>query len=470
MEGVFYLAALSSLAAFLLWVLGIVGPLVLILVLWRKCRCKPSSLAIYTSFAWLLIGIIVSVFPQLELLWWISLVLWSLLLLIDLVVLLAVPQLAVTRELPTRFAIDQEDEVSLKITNPSRLPLKLEVYDGLPEVAEAKGLPWSGRVEASGFIKIIYQARFRRRGQWSLEDAHIQYSALFGFWTRQVRAGEKQSTKVYPNYEPVIQFALLAMESSPEQMGIVMKNRAGMSKDFHQLRDYQLGDTLSKVDWKATSKKRHLISREYQEQRDQTVILAVDCGQRMRAIDGEIPQFDHCLNAMLLLSYVALKQGDKVGILSFGGEERWLAPVKGVNSMTTVLNHLYDYQTTTAPSDYAEAAERLLVRQRRRSMVVFLSNIRGEDGADLVEPLRLVRSKHVALLANLREKEVVERLEEEVETLEDALALGATQLYLDERAAVLKQLASHGIHSVDETAQDLPVALANAYLAARDTV
>ena len=138
--------------------------------------------------------------------------------------------------------------------------------------------------------------------------------------------------------------------------------------------------------------------------------------------------------------------------------------------MTTILNHLYDYQTSTSPSDYGEAAERLLVRQRRRSLVVFLSNVRGEDGVDLIEPLRLVRKRHVTILANLREKEVMDRMEEPVESLDDALALGASQIYLDERNAVLNELRSHGVHSVDATAEDLPVALANAYLVAREGV
>ncbi|MGJ8672427.1 DUF58 domain-containing protein [Rubritalea sp.] len=470
MPSLHHLAALSGIVGFLVSTMTYVGPAVAILVLWKKFRIKPSALSVYCAFAWLGIGVLVSVMPELVMLWWLALALWSLLLLVDLIVLLAIPKMEVERVLPSRFAIDQEASVELKIRNLSRIQVKVNVYDGLPEIAESEGLPWSGVIHAKKHVKLDYLVRFRERGSWQVNAAHIELRGMFGFWTRQIRSGEEQSTRVYPNYEPVIQFALLAMESSPEQMGIVMKNRAGMSKDFHQLRDYQLGDTLSKVDWKATSKKRHLISREYQEQRDQTLVLAVDCGQRMRAMDGDIPQFDHCLNAMLLLAYVALKQGDKVGILSFGGEERWLPPVKGINSMTTILNHLYDYQTTTAPSDYAEAAERLLVRQQRRSMVVFLSNVRGEDGADLIEPLRLVRQKHVAILANLREKEVVDRMEEPVESLDDALAVGATQLYLDERAAVLKQLNEHGIYSVDETAQNLPVALANAYLAARDSV
>lgn len=187
-------------------------------------------------------------------------------------------------------------------------------------------------------------------------------------------------------------------------------------------------------------------------------------------MDGDMPQFDHCLNAMLLLAYVALRQGDHVGILSFGGEERWLPPVKGVNSMTTILNHLYDYKTSTNPSDYAEAVEKLMARQRRRALVVVLSNVRGEDGADLIQPLQMLRKRHVVMLANLREKEVMDRMEAPVSTLDDALTVAATQRYLDDRRLVLNELNAHGIQTVDTTAKQLPVALANRYLATRQEV
>ena len=190
----------------------------------------------------------------------------------------------------------------------------------------------------------------------------------------------------------------------------------------------------------------------------------------MRAHDGGIPQFDHCLNAMLLLAYTALRQGDHVGIIGVGGSERWLSPVKGVQSMTTILNHLYDYQTSTAPSDFSEAAQRLMTQQRRRALVVLLTNIRGEDGHQLVEPLRLIRQRHVTILANLREESVMERMKNPATSLDDSLEVGATAMYLENRERLLGELRAHGVYTVDSLAKDLPIALANAYLGAREMV
>jgi len=250
------------------------------------------------------------------------------------------------RDIAGRYARGVSSEVDVKITNASAFKMFIKFHDGLPEDAVCGNLPWSGSLEGRGFTKISYPVEFVLRGDTHIDRSYLQYSTMLGLWSRAIRSGDEQVTKVYPNYEPIVRYALLTMESSPEQMGIVMKNRVGMSKEFHQLRDYQLGDMLSQIDWKATSKHRSLISRDYQEQKDQSVILMLDCGRRMRAVEDGVPQFDHCLNAMLLLSYVALRQGDHVGVLSFGGEEKWLPPVKGTQSMTTLLNHMYDYQTS----------------------------------------------------------------------------------------------------------------------------
>ncbi|NWK53990.1 DUF58 domain-containing protein [Verrucomicrobiaceae bacterium N1E253] len=391
-------------------------------------------------------------------------------LLVDLLACLFLKRPRVERDLPGRFASGIEQSVPLTLRNPGSLALRLCCYDGIPSDASSRELPWSGKVPAKGFTKLEYPVTIKERGAKEFEPAHIRFCSPLFLWTRKCRAGVMQETRVYPNYEPVLRYALLAMANRAEQMGIVKKNRAGMSREFHQLRDYQLGDMLSQIDWKATSKRLSLISRDYQEQRDQTVILAVDCGRRMRAHDGGVPQFDHCLNAMLLLAYTALRQGDHVGVMAVGGGERWLAPVKGIQSMTTILNHLYDYETSTAPSDFSEAAERLLTLQRRRALVIMLSNVRGEDSHQLVEPLRMVRQRHVTILANLREASVVRRMQQKASTLDEALEVGGTAIYLEERERMLGELRAHGIYTVDSQAKELPVVLANAYLGAREMV
>lgn len=431
---------------------------------------RPTRPLIAILILWTLLGLAGSMYPPVKSWWGLMGSILAVVAAFDGLVVFVMRPPEAERTLPGRLAVGIEGEVPLRIVNPTRRHLHVAIYDGIPANCECEAFPWRGWIRAKGYLDLNYPITLPERGEIVFGKTHVLLTSLMGLWSRSCLVGAEGAVKVYPNYQPVLTYALMAMAHRQEHTGIIRKNRAGLSRDFHQLRDYQMGDSLSQIDWKASSKRQSLVSRDFQEQLDQSVILMLDCGRRMRTIDGEISQFDHCLNSMLLLSYVALRQGDQVGILSFGGTDRWLPPVKGGPAMTTVLNHLYDYETSPFPSDFSEAAERLLRHQRRRSMVVVMTNLRGEDAEELREPLRKLRQKHVVVLASLRESGIGEMLDGELKTFDDALGYLAAQDYAAEREAVLAGLRADGIVTLDETAQHFPIALANSYLDTRQII
>lgn len=424
----------------------------------------PTSRTVALAVAWLIAGVAASVWPAWLIPWLVAGGVIVLMLAVDALDLRSHWKFSLERRLPGRFAVGQDGEVRLDFTNHTKRRVTVEVFDGIPEGAEAEAMPWRGVVEGGRTAKIVHPVKIMERGLVAFRPMHLRARSLFGCWWRRVTVGGDEEARVFPDYEPVVRFALLATEARQDQMGIVRKSLAGSSRDFHQLREYREGDPLSQIDWKATSRRLTLISREFQEQRNQTVIFLTDTGRRMRAMDGELPQFDHCLNAMLLLSYVVLKQGDRVGVQSFGGSDRWLPPVKGQHSMAAVLNHLFDYQTTSEPSDFTSAAERFQSRQRRRTMVVVMTNLRGEDASELVPALRILTSRHLVVLASLRERTLVEARERPIDTFNDALRFAAAEHYDRERAEVMATLRGYGVITLDVPADELPIALANRYL------
>ena len=371
--------------------------------------------------------------------------------------------LEVTRRLPGRFALGEAGEVRLTLRNESARAARVELFDGIPQGAVAPTLPWSGEVPAGREVRVFHPVTLVERGEAVFGALHLRRFSPLGFWTRRTRHLAAEMVKVYPNYEPVIRFAMLAMQHRESPMGIIRRPRAGSSRDFHQLRDYRDGDPLSQIDWKATSRRQVLISRDFQEQRNQSVVFLLDTGRRMRALDGGVPQFDHVLNAILLVSHVALRQGDQVAVKSFGGSDRWLPPVKGSHAMPVLLNHLYDYQTTPAPSDFSGAVEQLMARQRRRSLVILLTNLRGEDGKELVPALQVLKSRHLVLLASMRERAVEDAMTDPVGSFSSALKFLAADRYVQERREILATLGALGVLTLDSTAQDFATALANAY-------
>lgn len=411
-----------------------------------------------------LLGIGASAAPILAKPWIATVLVFAALLAVDAILSLSRKAIQVRRRLPGRFALGAPAEVEVVLRNENRLPVRVSLFDGIPPESRTDQIPWVGELPPRQEIRVLYTIRLLRRGLLPFGPSHLQITSPFGFWTRKLIAGEPQETRVYPNFEPVLRLMLLAMEHRENQMGIIRKNLAGVSREFHQLRDYHEGDLLSQIDWKATSKRLTLVSREYEEQRDQTIIFMLDRGRRMRSMDGDLPQFDHCLNSMLLLSHVALRQGDQVGVLGFGAHTSWFPPAKGHHSMNALLNHLYDFETEPVPSDYSEAVERCLHHQRRRAFIILLTNLRSEDSRELEPALRSLRSRHLVLLASLREQEVEGRLHQSFRSLDGALGYHAAHLYAETREQVLRRLRQLGILTLDQTAQEMPVALSNRYL------
>ena len=425
---------------------------------------RPTQRFLKLVIAWTLLGIIASIWPVLLTAWIAVGISILVVALADVAMLPRKGAITAMRSAPARFALGVRGAVTVSLQHHLKRPVAVRLHDGLPPWSEADDLPWHGVLPPDEVTNVTYDLHFTRRGAQTFSPAHLLATSRLGLWERLHRVAGWSETRCYPNYEPVVRFALLATANREEQMGIIRKRKAGAALDFHQLRDYQVGDVLSRVDWKATARRQTLISRDYEDQKNQTIILVPDCGRRMRAMDGELSQFDHCLNAMLLIAFIALRQGDEVGVVGFGGVQRWLKPVKGAASMPKLLNHLYDYETTNEPSDFIEAAERVMARQKRRALIIFLSNLRTEDSAHLLTAVRLMQRRHMVLVATLREAEMEQRASVPVQTLHDALSFGALCSYFQQRERLLENLRANRIMTLDETAQNLPVALANRYL------
>jgi len=373
----------------------------------------------------------VAVFVPLVLSLWVALGALSLLLILaDMVLLLRTPVPTCTRRVPKALSLGEWHTLTLRVSSRAGRRMGLMVHDHAPGVLETTGLP-----------RAVDLPR------------------------RRVRVGQTQEIKIYPDFKAVSKFALLALDNRLSHLGVHLQRRRGEGTEFFQLREYRQGDSLRQVDWKAVSRRRQLVSREYRDEQDQRVIFLLDCGRRMHTRDGDISHFDHALNAMLLLSYVGLRQGDAVGMMTFSGDQdRWVPPVKGAGNMTTLLNRVYDLQTSAQPSDFAQAAKQLLVRQRRRGLVVLLTNLRDDDAQDLPSALRPLRSKHLVLVASLREPALSRALMEPVQNLQDATRVGAVAGYLQERQRVYDSLRGRGVLTLDCEPGELPVALVNKYM------
>lgn len=374
----------------------------------------------------------------------------------------ALPELH--RELPEALPVGVARDVYLVLENGPRC-LSLDIHDLHPVDWQATGLPRHVPLSPDSSTRLTYTLRPSARGDAHFAGVHLRLHSPWRLWRRRVDVGPPQRVRVYPNFAPLAKLALLGSEQASRAVGAHIRRRRGEGTDFHQMRDYRVGDSLRQIDWKATARVRRLISREYQDERNQQVVMLIDTGRRMLARDGELSHFDHVLNAALVVSFLALREGDAVGLLASGGERRWVAPQRGAGAIDVLLRASYDLQPQPVATDYLAAATELSLRQRRRSLVMLVTNLRDEDIDDLLVAVRMLQQRHHVVVASLREEALDAVLETDVTSVSGALRAAATARYLQQRAAAHEALRAQHVAVLDVSCTQLPGALVERYLA-----
>ncbi|WP_345197832.1 DUF58 domain-containing protein [Kistimonas scapharcae] len=375
-----------------------------------------------------------------------------------------VSQLAVKRQLPGNLSVGVANAAAVVIENLHKRQVLCTITDQMAEGFITDNLPVTVSLKPGHKRTLHYHLFPNLRGLFQLGSIDIRITSVLQLWEfRQQTCGD-QTVKVYPNFKPVLDNKILSMEQQLTRMGAQVIPRRGQGLDFHQLREFQQGDVLRQVDWRASARQAKLISREYQSEKDQDVIFLLDCGRRMRIKEDELSHFDHALNAMLVTAWMALRQGDAVGMMSVAGADRWLSPVKGRAAINLLLNQVYDLHSTTENSDYLRAAEQLMTSHRKHALVILVTNVRDEGAEDLQAAIRLLSGSHQVMVAGLREVQLDQLLSQSVQSFDQALAVCGTARYLQERQQAFRQLGSMGITLADVLPAALPVALVNGYL------
>ena len=428
---------------------------------------RPGITLVWLLLAWSLLGFACAI-------GWLPLSAWQLagvalaaIALIDAWTLSRLATPTLRRSLPGVIPVGVEREATLQLDVGDGHALRVDVHDLLPGDWPVQGLPRTLHVLPGVDSSFTYRFTPAQRGSFEFAGCQLRLSSPLRLWRQRRLLPLKQTVRVYPNFAPLARFALFSAEQASRVVGAHVQRSRGEGTEFHQLREYRVGDSLRQIDWKASQRTRKLISRDYQHERNQQVLMLLDTGRRLLAQDDALSHFDHVLNASLVVSYLALRRGDAVGLMASGGDARWLAPQRGLGAVDTLLNTIFDLQARPIATDYLEAATQLMQRQRRRALVMLVTNVRDEDIEDLSTAVRLLQRQHMVCVASLREQALDHALQQPVESLQQAIGAGALARYLEERNRAHQSLRSEGVMVLDVTCAQLPAALVERYLAVK---
>ncbi len=425
---------------------------------------RPSKVTLWIAILWMLIGLVAAFFPALIVFWKIIGIGFICILLIDAAAVFRKPNIEIKHEVNHNLPIYTWSKVKQIIRNQSPSHLDLMAHDHYPAEFKIGILPGKFSLKPNERAELQYRVKPLSRGDYNFKGTDILRQSPLRLWLRKFFYHNEKTVRVFPNFASISKYILLATDNRLSQLGIKKRQRRGEGNDFHQLREYHVGDSLKQIDWKASSRLNKLISKEYQDERDQQVVFLLDCGRRMRHADEDYTHLDQAINSMLLLAYVAVQQGDAVGFKSFAGEERWVPPKKGPQVVNNLLHKTYDLPSTLHSADYLSVAQDVLRYQRRRSLIVFITNTRDDDYENLLAAIQLLSVRHLVILADLREESLNDLQKQSVTDLDSALNFHATEQFLHQREENHRKLRHLGVICLDVSAEQLPTYLVNEYL------
>ncbi|MGF1468395.1 MAG: DUF58 domain-containing protein [Sandaracinaceae bacterium] len=371
---------------------------------------------------------------------------------------------AVERQAAKRLVVGVPNRVVLQLHNPTDRTLRLTVRDDLPPGWEARPPELTAELPPFARRELTYTVSPPRRGRFDFGDLHLRIEGGLRLGARVVRLERAEAARVYPNVLGPRRYELAARLGDLSRLGVRAVRRAGGGGELEQLREYVPGDPYRDLDWKSTAKRLRPVTRVYEQERSQRVLIALDAGRMMAPRLERISKLDHAINAALLLAYVALRQDDRVGLVVFSDRVmRFVPPGKGPAQYRRLLEALYEVEARETFVDFRRLVEFLQVRVPRRSLLVMFSDLLDDAQAGpLVEHVGLLQRRHLPVCVTLRDP-IAERLADDPDEADVHRRAAAADL-LAEREALKLRLRKRGVGLVEAGVGDLAVATVNRYL------
>ncbi len=375
-------------------------------------------------------------------------------------------ELEVERIMPAKFSIGVVNATALAIRNRSGQPARLIGRETPPSgfAGERAFGPIEIAAHSSGRQDLSFTPP--ARGAYRFGAVGVRSLGPLGLAGRQLAFALTQECHVYPDITAVYGYSLLARKGALHEIGVRATRYAGVGSEFESLRDYLAGDDYRDIDWKATARRGAPVVRQFEAERSQTVVLAIDAGRLMNVRVSGLPKLDRSINAALLLAYLAVQAGDNVGLFVFGREvRRYLPPRKGHRQFLAILEALYSVEGRVEEPDYGAALRYLASRLSKRSLVVLFTELVGtEPSRRLLGVLGSLSPRHLPLVVTQRNLDVEALAGTVPANAGEAYQAAVAQDLVHDKAAALRVLESRGSLVLDVVPEKLSVAAVNRYL------
>jgi uncharacterized protein (DUF58 family) len=454
------------------WLILLAGPFIP-LALWKRIYptnrlvlaiCVPTVMSVT-------LAVQMDVFPVL-------IALDSIIALIALADLITVPRAGYfrgARQTLKIVSLRNPHRVEIVVENLSRRTLPVVVRDDVPPEFTVEMTEFELSLAPQSRATMHYDMQALRRGAYELRRIFLKLRSKLGLWSRILTIPAESKLNVYPDLKQLAEYALLARTNRLTLLGVRRTRKVGQDHEFERLRDYLPDDNYKHMEWRATARRQRLTVKDFQSSQSQRLIFMIDCGRMMTNEANGLSLLDHALNSMLMLSYVALRQGDSVGMLAFSDRVHTYVPPKGgMKQMNNLMHASFDRFPQLVESRYDEAFLHLSSHCRKRALVVFITSVFDEVNANQIQRYLAAQvGRHLPLGCLIRDRQLFSAADAGEKLIRGVPAgIGSPDLYqaavaahiLSWRQQVISDLTHQGVLCLDLFPEEMTAPLVNKYL------
>ena len=431
-----------------------------------------KSLYLNNFFFYVLIGIIglfvcAFIFPNMyNAVWLLVLGLVTFLVLDILLLYLARTGLEAERITPEKLSNGDLNPIKLNLKNHYTFPISVKIIDEIPFQFQVRNFKIVKTVKAASQKEIGYDLRPTERGEYHFGSLNIYVSSPLRLISRRFSFDNDQMVPTYPSFIQLRKYDLIAFSNNLFQYGIKKIRRIGHTMEFEQIKEYVQGDDLRTLNWKATAKRNSLMVNQFQDEKSQSVYMAIDKGRVMQMPFDGLSLLDYAINSALVLSNVILKKQDKAGLFSFSKkvENRVFAERRG-SQMQKILESLYNVKTDFFESDYSRLYVDIKKNINQRSLIILYTNFETMDGLNRQLPyLKGIAKSHLLVVVFFSNTELNSIINKKTTTIQEVYDKVIAEKFMFEKRLIVNELKKYGIHSVLTQPENLTLDAINKYL------
>jgi uncharacterized protein (DUF58 family) len=367
-------------------------------------------------------------------------------------------------------SLSNPTEVQLTLKNQAKLGITGALLDDLPlellEQTATLRLSVPGQTASSTSYSILPS----QRGDLTARQVYVRYQSAAQLAERWAVANLRQTVRIYPDLEDVKRHSMYLVRSRQIELQKRTLRHRGLGREFESLREYQEGDEFRDICWTATARRGKLVTKLHQMERSQAVWIVVDSGRLLRARVEGLCKLDYAINAALTLAHLALHSGDRVGLLAYGRRLfQRLPPARGSAHLRQILDKLAVVQPEIAEADHIKAASNLMWLQKRRSLVVWLTDLAETSMTpEVIEGASKLLSRHLVLFVVIAQPDLRRMAMQRPANREQMYETVAAQDMMQRRELLLSRLRQRGALALEVAPGSLSTGLVNQYLAIKE--